>query len=207
MRKTPFARLRYPWASDPVSVDDVRSMAQDIDQSMERTATLAANFSRFASVSVKRTAAQSITKATLTAISFDATPYLDNGSDSPLANGSWFVSAAPTRLTAPAPCVVLACASLGMTFGTALGVNGALQVMVALNGGGTFPNVQGTKWAPFSTATGQQWASAITMWSLAAGDFLELKTRWTGTPAGPFSTDTVVRPTLSLMMVALPAVP
>jgi hypothetical protein len=29
---------------------------------------------------------------------------------------------------------------------------------------------------------------------------------WTGTPAGPFNTDTVSPPTLSLMMVALPAV-
>jgi hypothetical protein len=45
------------------------------------------------------------------------------------------------------------------------------------------------------------------MWKLVAGDFLELKMYWTGTPAGPFNTDTVVPPVLSLMMVALPSVP
>lgn len=207
MRKTPFMRLRYPWTSDTVAAADVQTMAQDIDQALVSTATLAGNFSRNSSVVVQRTPVQSLTKATLTAITFDATAVLDNGVDSPLANGAWFNSAQPTRLTAPAACVVLAHGFGGINPGAALGVNGCVQVMVALNGASAAPGVQGTKWAPISTATGQQWASAATMWKLVAGDFLELKMLWKGTPAGPINTDNAIPPTLSLMMVALPSVP
>lgn len=206
MRKTPYARIRYPWTSDVVSAADVQSMAQDVDQALVTTAKMANDFSRFASVVVQRAAAQSLTKGALTAISFD-TVSLNNGANSPLANGSWFSAGSPTRLTAPTACVVLACGSGGINIGTALGVNGVIQATVALNGASAAPGVQGTKWNPISTVTGQQWASAITMWKLVAGDFLELKMYWTGTPAGPFSTDTVVPPVLSLMMVALPSVP
>jgi hypothetical protein len=157
-------------------------------------------------VVVQRAAAQSIAKSTLAAITFD-TLVLDNGVDSPLANGAWFSNSQPTRLTAPSPCVVLACGFGGINFGSALGTNGCLQVTVALNGATGAPGVQGTKFNPISTVTGQQWASAISMWKLAAGDFLELKLFWKGTPAGPFNTDTVIPPSLSLMMVALPTVP
>jgi hypothetical protein len=205
MRKTPYQRLRYPWASDVVAAADVQSMAADIDQALVQTATMAANFSRFASVAVQRAAVQSITKATVTAISFD-TVVLNNGANSPLANGSWFSNSTPTRLTAPTACVVLAVGYSGLNLGSALGANGTVEVLVALNGATAAPNVQGTKWAPISTATGQQWASCLTMWKLAAGDFLELKTYWTGTPAGPINTDNAIPPTLSLMMVALPTV-
>lgn len=205
MRKTPNLRLRYPWTSDVVAAADVQSMAQDIDQALVSTATLAANFSRLSSVTVTRNAVQSIAKGALPAITFD-TVVSNNGANSPLANGSWYNVAAPTRLTAPSACIVLACGSGGISIGSALGVNGVIEVVVALNGATGAPNVQGTKWAPISTAAGQQWASAITMWKLAAGDFLELKMFWTGTPAGPFNTDNVIPPTLSLMMVGLPTV-
>lgn len=207
MRKTPYERLRYPWTDDTVSAGDIQAMGSDIDQALVSTANLASQFSKFGSVIVKRTAAQSITKATLTAISFDATPALNNGANSPLANGSWFSAAAPTRLTAPSPCIVLAVGNLGYNFSTALGTSGILQVTIALNGATSQPGVQGTKYNPFSSLVGQQWASAMSMWKLAAGDFLELKTFWTGTPAGPFSTDTSAPPVLSLMMVGLPTVP
>jgi hypothetical protein len=206
MRKTAFERLRYPWTDDVVSVGDVQSMAQDIDAALVQTATLGANFSRFASVAVRRAAAQSITKGSLTAITFD-TVALNNGANSPLANGSWWNVANPTRLTAPVPCVVLAHGFLGLTLGSALGTSGAIQSTVALNGSASAPGVQGSKWAPISTVSGQQWVTSVSMWKLNAGDFLELKTFWTGTPAGPFNTDTAVPPTRSLMMVALPTVP
>lgn len=206
MRKTPFLRLRYPWTSDVVNVADVDSMASDIDQALVQTAGLAANFSRFSSVVVRRNAVQSITKGTLTAVTMD-TVVLDNGTDSPLADGAWFAAGTPTRLTAPSPCVVLASATAGIVFGTALGTSGCIQATVALNGATTQPGVQGTKYSPISSATGQQWVSALSMWKLAAGDFLELKLFWTGTPVGPVNTDTVFPPTLSLMMVALPTVP
>lgn len=206
MRKTPFERLRYPWTDDVVSAGDVQSMAQDFDQALVSTANMAANFSRFSSVAVQRAAAQSITKGTLTAITFDTVP-LNNGAGSPLANGSWYSASAPTRLTAPAACIVLACGFGGINLGSALGANGAIEVVVALNGATAAPGVQGSKWGPTSAVTGQQWTSAITMWKLAAADFLELKMYWTGTPAGPFNTDTVIPPSLSLMMVALPTVP
>lgn len=205
MRKTPYMRLPYPWTDDVVDARDVQSMAQSIDQSLEQTATLAANFSRMSSVSVYRAAAQSIAKNTLTSVTFD-TVGLNNGANSPLANGSWYNASNPTRVTAPSPCVVLGSAFGGMNFGSALGTNGAMQVTVALNGATAHPGLQGSKWAPISTATGQQWASALTFWKLAAGDYLELKMFWVGTPAGPFNTDTVFPPTLSLMMVALPTV-
>lgn len=203
MRKTPFERIRYPWASDVVSAADVQSMAQDIDQALVTTAKMASDFSRFASVVVQRAAAQSITKATSTAISFD-TVTLNNGANSPLANGVWWAAGSPTRLTAPVACVVLASPSGGINFGSALGANGALQVTCQLNAGA---NAQGTKFNPTSAVTGQQWTSALTMWKLSAGDFLEMKMFWTGTPAGPFNTDTVIPPMLSLVMIALPSVP
>jgi hypothetical protein len=206
MRKTPNLRIRYPWTDDVVSAADVDAMAADMDQALVQSATLAANFSRFSSVTVQRAATQSIAKGTLTPISFD-TLLLDNGTDSPLANGAWYDAAAPTRLTAPAPCVVLAHGMLGMNLGTALGANGIIQVTVALNGATGQPGVQGTKWNPPSAVTGQQWASAMTMWKLAKGDYLELKVYWVGTPAGPFNTDNALPPTFSLMKVALPSVP
>jgi len=206
MRKTPYLRLRYPWTDDVVSVSDVQSTAADIDQALVQTASLAASFSRFASVAVRRAAVLSVVKNTLTAVSMD-TLSLDNGTDSPLANGAWFSAGSPTRLTAPVPCVVLASAAAGLVFGTALGTSGCLQVTVALNGATGAPGVQGSKYSPISSATGQAWSSALSMWKLAAGDFLELKVFWTGTPVGPVNTDTAIPPTLSLMMVALPTVP
>lgn len=206
MRRTPYARLRYPWTTDTVSAADVQSMAQDIDQALVTTAKMSTDFSRFASVSAKRAAAQSITKATLTAISFDTVP-LNNGANSPLANGAWWAAGNPTRLTAPVPCIVLASAMGGINIGSALGTNGIIQVTVARNGAVTQPDVQGSKWNPISSVTGQQWASALTMWKLAAGDYLEMKMYWTGTPAGPFNTDTVIPPIMSLMMIGLQSVP
>lgn len=206
MRKTPYLRLRYPWTDDVVSAADVQAMASDIDAALVQTATMASAFSRFASVAVQRTTAQSIVLNTLTAISFNSVG-LDNGSDSPLANGSWFNAATPTRLTAPSPCIVLASGFGGINLGSALGTAGCIQLTIALNGASGVPGVQGSKWGPISSVSGQQWVSALSMWKLAAGDFLELKIFWKGTPAGPFNTDTVFPPTLSLMMVALPTVP
>ena len=94
-----------------------------------------------------------------------------------------------------------------MNLGSALGANGTIGLAVALNGAIAAPGIQGTKWAPTSAVTGQQWTSVISMWKLAAGDFLELKTFWLGTPAGPFNTDNAAPPLLSLMMVGLPSVP
>lgn len=180
-------------------------MASDIDEALEATATLGANFSRFASVSVVRAAAQSFAKGSFSAVTFD-TVSLNNGANSPLSNAAWFNISSPTRLTAPVACVVLAVASGGFNFGSALGTSGVMQVATALNGASGGTGVQGTKWSPTSATTGQQWASPISMWKLVAGDFLELKMYWTGTPAGPFNTDTSIPPTLSLMMVGLPTV-
>ena len=205
MRRTPYVRMRYPWTDDVVNAADVQSMASDIDQGLVATQKLAEDFSKFASVVVRRTAAQSIAKATIPAISFDSVQ-LNNGANSSLSNGAWFNAGAPTRLTAPAPCVVLACGVIGINFGAALGTQGCLQVAIGLNGATGAPGVQGSKWNPISTASGQQWASALSMWRLATGDFLELRPFWNGTPAGPFNTDTSLPPSLSLMMVALPAV-
>jgi hypothetical protein len=206
MRKTPYARIRYPWTADVVSAADVQTTASDIDAALVQTATMASTFSTLSSVSVKRAAVQSITKGTLTAVTFD-TVVSDNGKNSPLANGAWFAAGSPTRLTAPSPCIVLATAVVGMNFTAVLGTSGVLQCTIALNGATGQPNVQGNKWAPISSATGQQWTSALAMWKLAAGDFLELKVFWTGTPAGPLNTDNVIPPQLSLMMVGLPSVP
>jgi hypothetical protein len=206
MRRTPFQRIRYPWTADVVNVADVQSMGSDIDQALVQTATLADNFTRFSSVIVRRAAAQSLTKATLTAISWD-TVVLDNGTDSPLANGPWWAAGTPTRLTAPAPCIVLASATAGVSQGSAWGSPAALQVTVALNGAVAAPGVQGAKYNPPSAMSGQTANAALTMWRLAAGDYLELKLFWTGTPAGPINTDTTLWPQLALMQVALPSVP
>lgn len=205
-RKTPFQRIHYPWTSDVVAVTDMQTMASDIDQALVQTAILAANFSRFSSVVVKRAAAQSLVKNTFTAISMD-TVIADNGLNSPLANGAWFAAGTPTRLTAPSACVVLATASGGVNYTSVPGTAGCVHAAVALNGATGAVGAQGSKYSPYSTITGQIWTSALTMWKLNAGDFLEMKMLWTGTPAGPLSTDTVIPPTLSLMMVGLPIVP
>jgi hypothetical protein len=149
---------------------------------------------------------QNITKATTTAITFD-TVQLNNGANSPLSNAPWWSAGAPTRLTAPVSCVVLASGLCGYNLSGALGVNGVVQVLVALNGAVGGSGVQGTKWAPNPVTANQERTTFLSMWKLVAGDFLELKTLWTGTPAGPMPTDTVYPPTLSLMMVALPSVP
>lgn len=204
VRRTPYARLRYPWTADVVSALDVQSMAQDIDQGLVDTAKMGADYSRMGSVVARRTTVQSIPKGVLTAISFNTTS-LNNGSDSPLANGDWHSAANPTRLTAPVPCIVLVSAFGGMNLGSALGANGAVQVTIGLNGGATW--YQGTKWGPLAATGGQQWASALGMYRLAQADYLELRMYWTGTPAGPFNTDTVIPPQLGLTMVALQSVP
>ena len=208
MRTTPFRRIRYPWTTDVVNAADVQAMGADIDQQLVQTQNMAADFSRFASAAVYRAAAQSITKGTLTAITFDTAPATtNNGANSPLSNGAWWSAGSPTRLTAPTPCVVLAVATGGINFGTALGSAGCLQVTVAKNGAATTPNIQGSKYSPLPAQTGQIWTSAMTMWSLAAGDFLEMKMFWTGTPAGPFNTDTALPPIMYVAMIALPSVP
>jgi len=203
MRRTPYERIRYPWTSDVVNAADVQAMANDIDSALVGTQKLASEYSRFGSVIAQRNATQSITKGALTAITFDSVTF-NNGANSPLANGAWWAAGNPTRLTAPVACVVLASATAGMNLGSALGANGVVQVTVGLNGGGGW--VQGSKSNPISTVAGQQWASALTMWNLSAGDYLELKIYWTGTPAGPFNTDNVLPPTLSLTMLALQSV-
>jgi len=205
MRKTPYQRIRYPWASDTVSAADLQSMGADVDQALVQTLNMANNFSKMATVLVQRVAAQSLTKGTLTTVSFD-TVQRDGGANSPLANGAWYNSASPTRLTAPAPCVVLASGVGGVNFTAAAGSGNCVQVTVALNGATAAPNVQGSKYALASTGTGVGATSALTMWKLATGDYLELKMYWTGTPAGPLNTDTTFPPTLALMMVALPSV-
>jgi len=205
MRKTPFLRIRYPWASDVVNAADVQSMAQDVDQALVQTFNLATNYSRMSSVIVQRAAAQSITKATLTAISFDNL-VIDNGTDAPYANGAWWNSSNPTRLTAPAPCVVLASAMLSLQVTAALGTSGAIQCTVTKNGASSGTDLQGSKWNPISTDVNYQGVSALTMWKLNTGDYLELKAYWTGSPAGPFSTDTFDKTVLSLAVVALPSV-
>lgn len=206
MRKTPNLRLRYPWTDDVVSAADVQSMANDIDAGLVQSAKLASDFSRFASVVVSRSTTQSLVKGAFTAITFD-TVGLNNGANSPLANGAWFNIAAPTRLTAPTACIVLASAFAGINIGSALGVNGFIEVATALNGASSQPGFQGGKFSPVSTVTGQQWTGSTSMWRLVAGDFLELKMAWSGTPAGPFNTDAGIPPSLSLMMIALPTVP
>jgi len=205
MRQTPFERIRYPWSGDVVSAADVQSMGADIDQQLVQASNLGADFSKYATVQARRAAAQSLTKGTLTTISFDTV--VENSANSPLSNGAWWNSGSPTRLTAPTACVVLAVGMGGVNASAAWGSPAALQVTVAKNGASALPNVQGTKYSPTSTTTGQQWASVMSMWSLVAGDYLELKMFWTGTPAGPFNTDTAVPPFLYLMMVALPSVP
>lgn len=202
MRKTPYQRIRYPFTSDVVNVADVQAMAGDIDSGLVGTAKMAGEFSKFASFTGTRLAAQSITKATLTAISLD-TIRVNNGVNSPLANGTWWVAGSPTRLTAPVGCIVLVSATAGYSIGSAFGANGAIQTTVTLNGGTS----QGTKFNPLTAYTGQDWASCLTMWKLNAGDFLEMKTFWTGTPAGPLNTDTGSPPIISLAMVALQQTP
>lgn len=208
MRRTPFQRIRYPWTADVANAADLQIMGADIDQSLVQTATLAANFTRLSTVAVRRAAAQSIAKSTLTAITFD-TVLADNGVNSPLANGPWWAAGAPTRLTAPSPCIVIATAYGGFTTaGAAWGSPAAVQMSICLNGAvAVGSGMQSTKWAPISTATGQTPLSAISMWKLVAGDFLELRMHWVGTPAGPFNTDTFHMPQLALMMVGLPSVP
>jgi hypothetical protein len=203
LRRTPYERIRYPLASDVVSVPDVQSMANDIDQAIVTTQKMSTDFSQFGSVVAKRNAALSLTKGALTTVTFDSIT-LNNGSDSPLANGNWWSASNPTRLTAPVPCVVLASGFGGINLGSALGANGVIEVIAGLNGAGAWS--QGSKFSPISTVTGQVWTSFLSMWPLNAGDYLELKMYWTGSPAGPFNTDTVVPPQLSLSMVALKSV-
>lgn len=206
MRRTPYEKIRYPWTTDVASAADVATMAADIDQSLVQTANLAANFAKFSSVNAQRTTTLSISRAVLTTVTFTGVT-LDNGSDSPLAGAPWWSAAAPTRLTAPVACVVLAVGFVGMNFTAVQGTSGSLEVAVSVNGGTGAPNIQGSKYTIISGATGQHWTSAMTMWKLAAGDYLELRVWWTGSGAGPYNTDTVIPPSLSVMQVALPTVP
>lgn len=206
-RYTPFQGIHYPFTSDVVNPVDVQTTGADIDQALIRTATLANDFSKFGSVIARRSAAQNITKATLTAITFDNVTN-DNGANSPLSNGAWWNAANPTRLTAPVPCVVIAIGYGSLIWSGAAGSPSVFQVTVSLNGASASPGIQGSKYGPASTQSGQMFSSAISMWKLNAADYLELKLFWTGTPAGPLPTETTsFGPRMSLMMVALPSVP
>jgi hypothetical protein len=202
MRKTPFERIRYPWTDDVVNPVDIQSMASDIDSTLVQTARMGSEFSQAGSVVAKRAAAQSITKATLTAVTFDSAP-LNNGANSPLSNGVWWKAAAPTRLTAPVGCIVLASGAAGINYGAAVGTSAVLQVSVRMTG----VNQQGNKYSPTAAVAGQQWTSGLGLWKMAAGDYLELMIFWIATGAGPYNTDTVIPPQLSVTMVGLTSVP
>jgi len=208
MRQTPFQRIRYPWTTDTVNVADVQSMGADIDQALVQTATMAANFSRFSSVIAKRSgSAQSVAKGTLTTVSFDSVQY-DNGASSATANGLWWNAGNPTRLTAPAPCIVMAVGNAMINFTSSPGTPAVVQGTISINGQNGSPGVQGGKYTPVVNVGGQNWVpSILSMWKMAAGDYLEWKVYWTGTPTGPFNLDTGFPASLSVAVVALPSVP
>lgn len=204
MRKTPYMRLRYPFGSDVVNPVDVQTTAADMDQAMVGVANLQFEFPRLASVyAARNNSVLSVAKATVVTIPFD-TLIRDTGTGSPASNGAWYSNANPSRMTAPVPCVVLAVGSLELILGSALGANGAIEAIIALNGATTYPGIQETKWNPSSADTGNQTVQLMSMWKLNAGDFLELKVRWTGTPAGPLNVNNLGNTFMQIIMVALP---
>lgn len=204
-RVTPFRRLRYPFNTNVVDPVDIQKLATDIDGALNTDDKLRTDAFRRSGATVARTGSNaSFTKNTLTTVTWDSgNP--NNGANGGFGTAAWWSSTTnPSRLTAPTACLVYAAAyvQLDATAG-AMGTNGYFELMIAKNGATAQPQIQAHKYpaAPGSSTSAIE-ASVESLWSLAAGDYLEAKGIWNGTPAGPLLS--VPFPSMDVWMIAVP---
>lgn len=203
-RLTPYRGLRYPFTSDVVSTADVANLAADIDMAIAADDLLRGNAFRLSGARVLLSSGPSITKNTLTVITWNNSTF-NNGANGGFGTSNWWSSSTnPSRLTAPTACLVYATAKANLLMTTNLGTNGYFEIDITKNGSTVAPNIQQQKFQPNQTGsgTGEIETSIETVWSLAAGDYLETRVIWNGTPAGPFSLE--AGPVMTVQMVAVP---
>lgn len=204
MRQTPYRGIRYPYASDVVDPVALQTEAQDIDQALVNDDQLRTEAFRRSSASVYLSGTPSLTKATITTISWTGlAPGSQNGANGIPGYANWWSSGSPTRFTAPGACLAYATANVALAATSALGATGFFEVFFGKNGSTSRPNIQSNKTQPLNNTSAWQ-VSCVTesLWSLVAGDYLEVKVRWSGSPAGPFPIATTTY--ASIQVVAVP---
>lgn len=192
MRQTPYRGIRYPFTGDVVDPVAIQTEAQDIDQALVNDDQLRAEAFRRNSVNVFTSAQTSLAKGVASAISWANVSGGQNGANGIPGYANWWAAGSPTRFTAPGACLVYATASLQLNATAAMGAGGYFEVFFAKNGAGATPNIQLNKAQPLNN-TGIWTVSCVveSMWVMAAGDYLEVKAQWSGTPAGPLLTSTL----------------
>lgn len=192
MRQTPYRGIRYPISGEVVDPAAIQTLAQDVDQALVDDDQLRAEAFRRSSVNVYTTSTTSLAKGVASAISWANTNGSQNGANGIPGYANWWSAGSPTRLTAPGACLVYAVGTVQLNAGSSLGSGGYFELFFGKNGSGATPNIQLNKTQPLNN-TGI-WTISCTvqsLWVMAAGDYLELKAQWSGTPAGPFSTSTL----------------
>lgn len=204
-RLTPYRQFRYPFTSDTIDAVSIQTLAEDIDQALVDDDKLRTDAFRLSSAQVAQSGTPSITKATITAITWNGTTGPNNGANGAFGTSAWWSSTTnPSRLTAPASCLVYATAAATFDPGASLGANGFFELMITKNGATLQPNIQTAKYqCPIpSPGLGQVPAVIESLWSLVAGDYLEAKVLWSGTPAGPLPLAAFAN--MGVVMIAVP---
>lgn len=189
IRVTPYRRLRYPCVDSVVDVNDLAKMVNDIDAALLSDDKARTDALRMPGASVYTFSTTSLTKNINTTLSFDTVNY-NNGASGGFGTANWWAaSPSPTRMTAPYACLVLAYGYAPLNITSSLGTNGFYTLGIYKNGSVVAPNFVTNKIQGPAAGTGLARNSVFGMMALNAGDYLELRALWNGTPAGPMSTD------------------
>lgn len=171
---TPWERIRYPQAGEVISATAEQATATDMDVVLESAVPLYQQ-AVGRTVGIFSAGSPSITKATLTTVSFTS------------GTAPFWVVGSPTRITPTIPGIYLIQASVGLNYTS---TSNMFRIMIARNGGTAAPDVQIQTTPQWDTNATIIVANMVSMWKFATGDFYELKVFWNGTPAGPQTLDT-----------------
>lgn len=197
---TPYKNIRVPVTGNVVDAADWQTTATDINTVLTASKTLHDVAVRRSSVSAFNSG-QSIVKNTQTVISYAVGVGGGIGWDTGLLGpgaAAYWSNANPTRLTAPATGLYLATLYLGVPFGT-LSTTNILQPTIGKNGSFAAPNLVTDKQAGTAVRAPDKVTTCV-LYAMTAGDYLEGRVYWNGTPAGPLA----LSATFQLAQVALP---
>lgn len=189
---TPFRNYRVPSSPNVTDVAEVAAMAGDIDTDMLALNTMrrAATRRSGATVSVAGST-QNIVKNTNTVVTYAspaAGPVFDNGAGGGVGAAAYWSSGQPTRLTVPAGAGGLYMARFWISLNGWSGAGTNTQrVFMGRNGSFAAPDLwQANEFANNATYNLPQGVAVQSLVLLSAGDYMESRVYWNGTPAGPF---------------------
>lgn len=189
---TPFRAYRVPSSPNVVDAAEVAAMAADINADMITIngLRLAATRRSGANLSVAGST-QNIVKNTQTVVTYAAPaagPSFDNGATGGIGASAYWASGTPTRLTVPAGAGGLYLARFWISLNGWAGAGTNTQrVSMGRNGSFAVPDLwQANMFANNATFNLPQGVSVESLVLLNAGDYMESRVYWNGTPAGPF---------------------